>query len=398
MLQHGVMQVLSSSGKRVYISIILIIVLVTSTGGLTFLYLNLNREYSALQGEVKELKTAVDLMKSTSNRSGSSYGLTPQQLYDLTEPSVVKITVKAKSSSGLALQAQGSGFIYTKEGFIVTNNHVVKGADAIEVTFLDGIITKAELAGADSYSDLAVVKVDPTLRSLQPLSIGNSSRLKVGDLVFAIGNPFGLSGSMTEGIISQRDRTLNTDYGYLIVGVIQTDAAINPGNSGGPLLNVWGEVIGVNSAIASQSGDFSGVSFAIPSDLMVKVVSSLIKDGKYTHSWLGLAGTDMTPTIAEAMGLNYPRGLLVTSVVPESPAKKSGIKAGNKTMIIEGQRLNIGGDIIVGVDNVNVRKLEDLLVYIEYNRRPHDLVTLKIVRNNESMSVVVELENRPPPI
>ena len=398
MLQHGVMQVLSSSGKRVYISIILIIVLVTSTGGLTFLYLNLNREYSALQGEVKELKTAVDLMKSTSNRSGSSYGLTPQQLYDLTEPSVVKITVKAKSSSGLVTQAQGSGFIYTKEGFIVTNNHVVKGADAIEVTFLDGIITKAELAGADPYSDLAVVKVDPTLRSLQPLSIGNSSRLKVGDLVFAIGNPFGLSGSMTEGIVSQRDRTLNTDYGYLIVGVIQTDAAINPGNSGGPLLNVWGEVIGVNSAIASQSGDFSGVSFAIPSDLMVKVVSSLIEDGKYTHSWLGLAGTDMTPTIAEAMGLNYPRGLLVTSVVPESPAKKSGIKAGNKTMIIEGQRLNIGGDIIVGVDNVNVRKLEDLLVYIEYNRRPHDLVTLKIVRNNESMSVVVELENRPPPI
>jgi len=392
------MQVLSSSGKRVYISIILIIVLVTSTGGLTFLYLNLNREYSALQGEVKELKTAVDLMKSTSNRSGSSYGLTPQQLYDLTEPSVVKITVKAKSSSGLVTQAQGSGFIYTKEGFIVTNNHVVKGADAIEVTFLDGIITKAELAGADPYSDLAVVKVDPTLRSLQPLSIGNSSRLKVGDLVFAIGNPFGLSGSMTEGIVSQRDRTLNTDYGYLIVGVIQTDAAINPGNSGGPLLNVWGEVIGVNSAIASQSGDFSGVSFAIPSDLMVKVVSSLIEDGKYTHSWLGLAGTDMTPTIAEAMGLNYPRGLLVTSVVPESPAKKSGIKAGNKTMIIEGQRLNIGGDIIVGVDNVNVRKLEDLLVYIEYNRRPHDLVTLKIVRNNESMSVVVELENRPPPI
>jgi S1-C subfamily serine protease len=227
--------------------------------------------------------------------------------------------------------------------------------------------------------------------------MGNSSGLKVGDLVFAVGNPFGLSGSMTEGIVSQLDRTLNTEYGYLIVGVVQTDAAINPGNSGGPLLNAWGEVIGVNSAIASQSGDFSGVSFAVPSDLMVKVVSSLIRDGSYEHPWLGLAGADMTPAIAEAMRINYSRGLLVTSVAPGSPVLKGGIRAGNKIMIIDGQRLNIGGDVITGVDNVNVTKLEDLLVYVEYARKPHDLVTLKIDRNNESVSVVVELENRPPP-
>jgi S1-C subfamily serine protease len=385
------------SRKQAYVSIILIIVLVTSVGGLAILYLNLNKEYSTLQSEIKELKFTVDLVKSASNRSGTPYGLTPQQLYDLVKPSVVKITVKIKTGNGLVPQAQGSGFIYSKGGFIVTNNHVVNGADAIEVTFPDGIISKANLVGADPYSDLAVIRVAPNLSNLQPLLMGNSSGLKVGDLVFAIGNPFGLSGSMTEGIVSQLDRTLNTEYGYLIVGVVQTDAAINPGNSGGPLLNAWGEVIGVNSAIASQSGDFSGVSFAVPSDLMVKVVSSLIRDGSYEHPWLGLAGADMTPAIAEAMRINYSRGLLVTSVAPGSPVLKGGIRAGNKIMIVDGQRLNIGGDVIIGVDNVNVTKLEDLLVYVEYARKPHDLVTLKIDRNNESMSVVVELENRPPP-
>ena len=385
------------SRKQAYVSIILIIVLVTSTGGLAILYLNLNKEYSTLQSEIKELKFTVDLVKSASNRSGTPYGLTPQQLYDLVKPSVVKITVKIKTGNGLVPQAQGSGFIYSKDGFIVTNNHVVNGADAIEVTFPDGIISKANLVGADPYSDLAVIRVAPNLSNLQPLLMGNSSGLKVGDLVFAVGNPFGLSGSMTEGIVSQLDRTLNTEYGYLIVGVVQTDAAINPGNSGGPLLNAWGEVIGVNSAIASQSGDFSGVSFAVPSDLMVKVVSSLIRDGSYEHPWLGLAGADMTPAIAEAMRINYSRGLLVTSVAPGSPVLKGGIRAGNKIMIVDGQRLNIGGDVIIGVDNVNVTKLEDLLVYVEYARKPHDLVTLKIDRNNESMSVVVELENRPPP-
>ena len=385
------------SRKQAYVSIILIIVLVTSVGGLAILYLNLNKEYSTLQSEIKELKFTVDLVKSGSNRSGTPYGLTPQQLYDLVKPSVVKITVKIRTGNGLVPQAQGSGFIYSKDGFIVTNNHVVNGADAIEVTFPDGMISTANLVGADPYSDLAVIRVDQTLSNLQPLLMGNSSGLKVGDLVFAVGNPFGLSGSMTEGIVSQLDRTLNTEYGYLIVGVVQTDAAINPGNSGGPLLNAWGEVIGVNSAIASQSGDFSGVGFAVPSDLMVKVVSSLIRDGSYEHPWLGLAGADMTPAIAEAMRINYSRGLLVTSVAPGSPVLKGGIKAGNKIMIVDGQRLNIGGDVITGVDNVNVTKLEDLLVYVEYARKPHDLVTLKIDRNNEPMSVVVELENRPPP-
>ncbi|WP_455364479.1 S1C family serine protease, partial [[Eubacterium] cellulosolvens] len=301
------------------------------------------------------------------------------------------------SNYGLIPYAEGSGFIYRKDGFIITNNHVVEGTDSIEVTFLDGAIAEAYLVGADPYSDLAVIKVSIAQRDLPPMIIGNSSSLMVGDPVLAIGNPYGLSGSMTEGIVSQLDRTLSTENGYLIVGVIQTDAAINPGNSGGPLLNMWGEVVGVNSAIASQSGDFSGVGFAIPSNLMVQVANSLIDDKHYTHPWLGLAGVDMTPAIAVTMNLDLSRGFLVTYVAPESPVKKAGIRAGNKTVIIDGKKINVGGDVIIGIDDINVRGLEDLLVYIEYNRRPHDTVTLKIIRDTLVQSLTIELEERPSP-
>lgn len=394
---------LFSTKKWTVIYVILMIGLVVSMLGLTILYTNLNGKHVILQGEfekvssqVDSLRKTVDLVKLGSN-SKLPYGLTSQQIYDLVEPSIVKITVKVKRSYGLVPYAQGSGFIFSKDGFIVTNHHVVMGADWIGVTFLEGTIETAEFVGADPYSDLAVIKVNPAIQNLQQLFVGNSSLLEVGDPVFAIGNPFGLSGSMSEGIVSQLDRTLSTQYGYLIVGVIQTDAAINPGNSGGPLLNKWGEVVGVNSAIASKSGDFSGVGFAIPSNLMARVVSSLIKQGSYTHPWLGLAGVDVTPDIVEAMDLNLSRGFLLTYVAPNSPVEKAGIKVGNKTVIIDGKRINVGGDIIIGIDDLQVRKLEDLLVFIEYNRSPNDSVMLKIIRENEVMIVEVELEERPPP-
>lgn len=391
---------LFSSRKWVCLSIVLIIGLTISTSGLTILFLNISKEHYSLQGkfndissQVEDLKVIVDKMKSNSNNL-ETQGLTSQQIYGLVEPSVVKITAKVMRNYGLIPYAQGSGFIYDASGVIITNYHVIEGAYAIDVTFLDGTIVEAELVGSDPYSDLAVIKIDSTQMELHPLIIGDSSLLEVGDTVFAIGNPFGLSGSMTEGIISQLDRTLSTQFGYLIVGVIQTDAAINPGNSGGPLLNVWGEVIGINSAIASESGDFSGVGFAIPSDLMVRVISSLIKDGTYAHPWMGLAGVDVTPAITGAMNLSYSRGFLVTYVAPESPVKKAGIKAGNTTAIIDGKRINIGGDVIIGIDEIEVRRLEDLLVYIEYNRIPNDEVVLKIYRESAIISVLVELEER----
>jgi S1-C subfamily serine protease len=380
---------------------LLIIVLVISTSGLTIFYFNLSRNFNTLSSELNEASSQIKQLRSTIERATlisdnpEISGLTPQQIYSLVEPSIVKITIRTTSGNGLTSSAQGSGFIYSKDGFIVTNNHVVVGADAIEVTFLDGTIVRADLVGTDPYSDLAVIRTDQTLRPLQPILIGNSSRLHVGDPVLAIGNPFGLSGSMTRGIISQLNRTLNTEYGYLIVGVIQTDASINPGNSGGPLLNMWGEIVGVNSAIISKSGESSGVGFAIPSNLMVRVVTALIKDRRYVHPWLGLAGVDVTPAVAEAIGLNYSGGFLVTYVTPESPVGKAGVKAGDRYLVMDGQRINIGGDVIVGIDNVKVRRLEDLLVYIEFDRKPHETVTLHSIRDKKPISMEVELEERP---
>jgi S1-C subfamily serine protease len=358
---------LSQRRKSTYLFLILIVGLVASSSGFTVLY--------------------IDLI---------GRGLTPQQIYGRIEPSVVTVTVKVQGQYGLVPYVQGSGFIYSGDGFIVTNYHVVRVADEVEVTFPDGTITQAEPVGADVYSDLAVIKVDPKLEDLKPLLIADSSTLRIGDSVLAIGNPYGLSGSMTKGIVSQLDRTLRTDYGYVIVGVIQTDAAINPGNSGGPLLNMRGEVVGVNSAVVSQTGDFSGVGFAIPSNLMVKVIPSLIREHRYTHPWLGLSGVDVTPSIAKVIGLNNTRGFLVTSVAEGSPARKSGLKAGNRTTIVDGQKINVGGDVIIDIDGVTVRKLEDLLVHIEYSRRPHDSVTLRIIRDSKTMSITVELGERPP--
>jgi len=368
MVVSGV-RALSLHRRSTYLFLVLIVGLIASSSGFTVLYVNL-----------------------IVNR-----GLTPQQIYGVIEPSVVMVTVKVESAYGFVPYAQGSGFIYSKDGFIVTNYHVIAEADEVEVTLSDGTTTEAEPVGVDPYSDLAVIRVDLKLGDLKPVLIADSSSLRVGDSVLAVGNPYGLSGSMTQGIVSQLDRTLRTDYGYLIVGVVQTDAAINPGNSGGPLLNMRGEVVGVNSAIVSQTGEFSGVGFAIPSNLMVKVVSFLIRERRYTHPWLGLAGVDVTPAIAKVMGLSNARGFLVTYVTQESPAKKAGLKAGNRSVIVDGEKINVGGDVIVGVDGVTVRRLEDILVHIEYNRRPHDFVTLNIIRDGEAMSIAVELGERPPP-
>lgn len=357
---------LSPQKRSAYLFLVLTIGLVISSSGFTVLYVNL-----------------------IVNR-----GSAPQEIYGRIEPSVVTVVVKVESRYGLVPYVQGSGFFYGEDGFIVTNYHVIREADAIEVTFSDGTIAQAEPVGIDPYSDLAVIKVDEKPVGLELLLMADSSGLKVGDSVLAVGNPYGLDGSMTQGIVSQLDRTLETDYGYLIVGVIQTDAAINPGNSGGPLLNMRGEVVGVNSALMSQTGDFSGVGFAIPSNLVAKVVSSLIRERVYVHPWLGLSGVNVNPVIAKVMGLNEARGFLVTYVVEGGPARKAGLKSGNMTAIVNGQKINVGGDVIIGVDGVTVRKLEDLLVFVEYNRRPQDSVNLKIIRDNQIKSVMLQLGER----
>ncbi len=321
--------------------------------------------------------------------------LTLPELFSKVEQSVVQITVQKGNARGV-----GSGFVYDKQGHIVTNYHVIEGASRVTVTFLDGTSYRASIVGSDPYTDLAVVKVDVDSSKLVPLPLADSSRLRVGEQVAAIGNPFGLSGSMTSGIVSQLGRMLETANGFSIPDVIQTDAAINPGNSGGPLLNMYGAVIGVNTAIASRTGEFSGIGFAIPSNTVKKIVPVLITEHRYRHPWLGVSGTDITPEIAEALNLQEARGFLVIDVVANSPAAKAGIRGGSSANMIsvDNRMVRLGGDIIVGVDDIQVRRISDILIYLQREKSVDDVITLHIIRDGKEMSIDVVLAERPNPL
>ncbi len=327
----------------------------------------------------------------------STADLSLPDLFKKVENSIVQITVRVDNAGLLGSgEALGSGFMYDTDGHIITNNHVVEGANKVTVTFLDGAAYKADIVGTDPYSDLAVIKVDVPKEKQNPLPLGDSSKLEVGQQVAAIGNPFGLSGSMTSGIVSQLGRLLPSEQGgFSIPDVIQTDAAINPGNSGGPLLNLRGEVIGVNSAVQSQTGEFSGVGLAIPSNTVKKVVPVLIKDGKYKHPWLGISSTDVVPEIAQRLGLNQTKGVLVIDVVAGSPADKAGIRGGSKQVTIDDKEIRIGGDVILSIDNTSVRKIDNILIYLDREKSVGDEVTLSIIRDHTPMQIKVVLGERP---
>src|SRR5919107_3197173 len=311
--------------------------------------------------------------------------------------------------------ALGSGFVYDTQGHIITNNHVVSSANKVEVTFVDGNTYSAKVIGGDPYTDLAVLQITDNNFSPQmvvPLMIGNSSNLQPGEAVAAIGNPFGLYGSITEGIVSGVGRLLplsetesidpqqglfgsaKSSPAFSIPNIIQTDAAINPGNSGGPLLNMKGEVIGINTAIFSNSGSNSGVGFAIPSDTMKKVVPSLIRSGSYKHPYLGVSGIDVTPDIAKAMKLNETKGFLVTDITYGSPADKAGIQGGDVLTDINGTEVQLGGDVIIGIDNTTVRKIDDMLSYLETQKQVGDTAKLTIIRDGRPQEVNVTLSDR----
>ena len=311
--------------------------------------------------------------------------------------------------------ALGSGFVYDNEGRIVTNSHVVSGANKVEVTFVDGNTYSARVIGGDPYTDLAVLQITDNNFSdkrVIPLTIGNSSNLQAGERVAAIGNPFGLYGSITEGVVSGLGRLLpisetepaNPQQGILgpvknspafsIPNIIQTDAAINPGNSGGPLLNMKGEVIGINTAIFSNTGSYSGVGFAIPSDTMKKVVPSLIQRGIYEHPYLGVSGIDVTSDIAKVMKLNETKGFLVTDITSGGPADKAGIHGGDILTDINGTEVELGGDVIIGIDNITVRKIDDMLSYLETKKQVGDTAKLTIVRDGRPQEVNVILSDR----
>ncbi|MFQ5969685.1 MAG: S1C family serine protease, partial [Nitrososphaerales archaeon] len=319
------------------------------------------------------------------------------ELFKRVENSVVQITVRAGDPRFFEDERLGSGFAYNVNGHMITNNHVIEGASKISVTFLDGTVYRAEVVGADPYTDLAVIRVDAPKEKLAPLPLGDSSKLQVGQHVAAIGNPFGLSGSMTTGIISQLHRLLPLQQvgGFSIPDVIQTDAAINPGNSGGPLLDLRGEVVGVNSAITSFTGEFSGVGFAIPSNTVKKIVPVLISDATYRHPWLGVSGTDMTPEIAEELNLKETKGFLVIDVVAEGPADKHDIRGGGKQVTLDGRQIRLGGDVIVAVDDLPVRKIDDILVYIQREKSVGDEMIIGVIRDGAPMRITVVLGERP---
>jgi serine protease Do len=351
----------------------------------------------------------------------TAYESTLESIYTSVSPQVVNISVLTPATANdfqnfpgfnnnnnnqtpQYSQALGSGFIWDTKGDIVTNNHVVDGSTKIEVTFSDGTTVPATIVGQDPYSDLAVIKVSVVASMLKPVTMADSTQVKVGEIAIAIGNPYGFEGSMTVGTVSGLGRTLPTNTtsqtsgaSYSIPDVIQTDAAINPGNSGGVLVNDQGQVIGVTSDyLASGSGPSTLIGFAIPAEIVSKVVPSLISSGTYTHPYLGLSGMDMNPDIAQAMNLPADtRGALVEQVVAGGPAAKAGLQASNTTVTINGSQGTVGGDVITAIDGQTIHNMPDIIAYLAIHTQVGQTVTLTILRNGKTLSVQVTLGSRP---
>ncbi|MFZ3151808.1 MAG: trypsin-like peptidase domain-containing protein [Anaerolineaceae bacterium] len=324
---------------------------------------------------------------------------TYQDIYTEVNPSVVNIQVT--ESYGMSLvSGEGSGFVWDEAGHIVTNYHVIENAFNITVVFSDGSTTVAEVVGTDEQSDLAVIQVDPEEVSLHPVKLGDSHSVQVGDLVIAIGNPYGLAGTMTQGIVSALSRSLTVDESdpfsqsnYTIPDIIQTDAAINPGNSGGVLVNVSGEVIGVTSAIQSPTNSNSGIGFAIPAHIIERVVPSLIKTGEYEHPNLGMTGTTMTLSIASEMNLDSDvSGVLITEITRGGAADKAGLIGSAQQYVRPGRYIVTYGDVITAIDDQDLRTYEDLVSYIFNETEVGQEVTLTILRNGEELTVSLVLQ------
>lgn len=355
--------------------------------------------YSIFLNPPTKVPTVDEISDSTKNSviaQDQTRQLTLVEIFEKSESGVVRINVKRPDNDPRGPGGIGSGFVYDKKGHIITNEHVVQNAEKLVVTFLDGRSFRANVVGKDLYTDLAVIKVNASSDALFPLSVGDSSKLKVGEQIAAIGNPFGLSGSMTSGIVSQLGRLLpSQDRGFQIPDIIQTDAAINPGNSGGPLLNMRGEVIGINTAIQSESGEFAGVGFAIPSRTIQKIVPTLIETGIYHHPWVGISGRDMDPDLAQILNLRDARGFLVINVLDDSPAQKAGMRGMTEIKEVDGVRYQVGGDIILAVDGKIVRKIDDILIHLQREKSVGDQMVLQILRDGKATDIVITLEERP---
>jgi 2-alkenal reductase len=331
------------------------------------------------------------------------------ELYRRVNPAVVSIEVASRHPSveggptpdqDLPF-AQGSGFLYDDQGRIVTNNHVVEDATSFQVRFSDGSVVEARLLGRDPGSDLAVLKVDELPAGAAPLALADSAQVEVGQTAIAIGNPFGERNTLTVGVVSGIGRSLSGPRSaeargtFPIPNIIQTDAAINPGNSGGPLLNIFGEVIGVNTAIRSESGTFEGVGYAVPANTLARVIPALIREGRYQHPWLGVSMRDVDPLLARQFSLAARQGVLITQVQRGSPADRAGIQGGTKQADYGGLPLAYDGDIITAIDSQKVFSGDDLVGYLEQRASVGEQITITLLRDGVEQQVQVTLGSRP---
>jgi S1-C subfamily serine protease len=341
-------------------------------------------------------KLEIFAQKEIQNKSTAD---SSSKIFKDVQGSVVQITRENKEAptgppGDKNVTSLGSGFVFDKEGRIITNHHVVDDSKNVDVTFIDGNRYVASVLGSDPFNDIAVIKIKQNISGLRPLPLGNSSAVEVGDQVIAIGNPYGLAGSMSLGIVSQKGRLISTEGSqFSIPSVIQTDALINPGNSGGPLLNINEEVIGMNTAgVLSDSGGFSGIGLAVPSNTISKIVPTLISKGNYTHPWLGISASTLTSKLTENFQ-NLSRdfkGVYVDSITKDGPSDKAGLRGST----IDQYADKHGNDIITAVDNHNVTYMEDLVSYIDENKRPGDNLNLTVFRNHSYSDISVVLGDR----
>ena len=392
--------------KFKYIIVLLVVVMLSSACALTNVFRNAAAQLQLPTAAATQQEQAAPLPAAGgavtiiepeyANLEGTLEGL-----YQQVNPGVVSIRVSSANDEGL-----GSGFVYDKLGHIITNYHVVENADKVEVDFPSGLKVYGNVVGTDLDSDLAVIKVNVAQDALTPLTLGDSDTALVGQTVVAIGNPYGLSGTMTLGIVSARGRVLDSmrmssSGSYFSAGdLIQTDASINPGNSGGPLLNLKGEVIGVNRAIQTSGQTLSGgsantgIGFAISSNILRRVVPSLITTGVYRYPYLGLSSLNsLNLTIVDALNLPQNTGAYITDIAAGGPADKAGLLGGSTQTKVNG--LYSGGDLIVAVDGREIKEFSELLSYMAVNKAPGDVITFTVIRGGNRVDVPVTLGERP---
>jgi len=325
-----------------------------------------------------------------------------ENVFSRAAPSVVLVTSRSVTYNlfmqAIPQEGTGSGFVWDRQGRIVTNDHVVAGASSITVGLQNGKTYPAKVVGDDPSSDLAVIQIEAPVLPV-PLPMADPGSVRVGEFVIALGNPFGLTSTMTFGVVSALGRVIQSPNGRFIGEAIQTDASINPGNSGGPLLNLAGQVIGVNSQILSPSGTSAGIGFAISTATIKRVVPVLIAQRSYPHPWIGVQSIDLTPDVARAFkqaGVTVPdKGMLVVSVVSGSPAARAGVRGGTNAVVIGGTEVPVGGDVVVGVNGTPVTSTSDLTVYLEDNTRVGQAAAFQVVRGGRTITVNVTLGARP---